>query len=64
MTMMLSNLLTGMRAEFADVWGELKLVKWMLGVNLAFPLSIMATLLRLLANRPSRWPLGISYLFG
>lgn len=45
-----TDLRTEMRTGFADVRGELKLVKWMLGVNLAFSLAILATLLRLLTT--------------
>ncbi len=45
-----TDLRTEMRTEFADARGELKLVKWMLGVNLAFSLAIMVILLRPLAT--------------
>lgn len=45
-----TDLRTEMRTEFTDVRGELKLVKWMLGVNLAFSLAILVTLLRLLTT--------------
>jgi hypothetical protein len=45
-----TDLRTEMRTEFADARGELKLVKWMLGVNLAFSLTIMVILLRPLAT--------------
>ena len=44
------DLHTEMRTGFADVRGELKLVKWILGVNLAFSLAILVTLLRLLTT--------------
>lgn len=45
-----TDLRTEMRTGFADARGELKLVKWMLGVNLAFSLAILVTLLRLLTT--------------
>ena len=45
-----TDLRTEMRTEFADARGELKLVKWMLGVNLGFSLTIMVILLRPLAT--------------
>ena len=45
-----TDLRTEMRTEFADARGELKLVKWMLEVNLAFSLTIMVILLRPLAT--------------
>ena len=44
-----TDLREDMRTGFADVRGELKLVKWMLGFNLALSVAIVIILFRMLA---------------